>query len=226
MEVKKGDFVEIDYVGKVKNDDKIFDLTDEKLAKEKGIFNSKFKYGPVIVCIGQGQIIKNLDEELVGKDKGEYKIDLSADKAFGKKDAKKVRIISMASFKNQKVNPYPGLQIDMNGMMGLVRSVTGGRVVVDFNHPLAGKDLVYEIKINRIVTDPEEKVKGLLSLLIGMKEEGSSYKEGVVEIKANQKVPEPMEKIFTDKIKELIPEVKQVKFIEEKESPKKATTLE
>jgi FKBP-type peptidyl-prolyl cis-trans isomerase 2 len=49
-------------------------------------------------------------------------------------------------------------------MVGIIRSVNSGRVIIDFNHPYAGKDLLYVIKLNREVTDLKEKILGILSI--------------------------------------------------------------
>ena len=87
--VKKGDFIEVSYIGKVASTQVIFDLTDEKLAKEQHIYNPNHIYGPLIICIGEAQILKGIDDNLVGKEVGKtYRIELNAENAFGKKDPK------------------------------------------------------------------------------------------------------------------------------------------
>jgi len=160
--LKEGDFIEVEYVAKLKDKDVIFDLTDEKLAKERNIYNPNIKYGPVIICLGQNHVLPGLDKNLIGKDIGEFTIDLSPEEGFGKKDPKLIRIFPTSVFRNQKINPMPGLQLNIDGKVGLVRSVTGGRTSIDFNHPLSGKELSYKLKINRVVKDPKEKIDSLL----------------------------------------------------------------
>ena len=63
----------------------------------------------------------------------------------GKKDVKKVQLVPLATFKEHKLNPHPGLQVDFDGKIGTVMRVSGGRVMVNFNHPLSGKEIIYEI---------------------------------------------------------------------------------
>ena len=46
MTIKKGDFIEMDFIGKIKETNDIFDLTNEKEAKANNLFNPKAKYGP------------------------------------------------------------------------------------------------------------------------------------------------------------------------------------
>ena len=92
--IKKHDFVEVEYTGRLKEDDLLFDTTDVSKAKEAGLYDEKMEYGPVVVCIGEGQLLKGLEEELEGKETGkDYKIELGPEKAFGKKDAKLIRMI-------------------------------------------------------------------------------------------------------------------------------------
>src|SRR3989344_5225405 len=87
--IKKGDFIELDYTARIKLNNQIFDLTSEDVAKKNNIFNPKSKYKPLIICVGDLDVIPGLDESLVGKETGkEYKIEVGFDKAFGKKDTK------------------------------------------------------------------------------------------------------------------------------------------
>jgi peptidylprolyl isomerase len=45
----------------------------------------------------------------------------------------------------------------------VVRSIGAGRVQVDYNHPLAGRKIVYDVKVNEIIEDEKAKVKALIS---------------------------------------------------------------
>ncbi len=57
------------------------------------------------------------------------------------------------------MNPVPGMKISSNGSTGKILTVNGGRVKVDFNHELAGKDLIYDVEVTEIIDDVEEKLK-------------------------------------------------------------------
>ena len=84
--IKEKSFVELEYTGRVKDTNDVFDTTNEKVAKESDIHNKAYKYGPSIVCIGQEQLIKALDEELINKEiPGKYTIEVQPEKGFGKK---------------------------------------------------------------------------------------------------------------------------------------------
>ena len=63
--IKKGDFVELDYTAKVKEGNFVFDTTSAAVAKETSSFNPKFKYQPIIICVGEQQLIKGLDAALI-----------------------------------------------------------------------------------------------------------------------------------------------------------------
>lgn len=209
MKLKKGDFIEIEYTGKVKETGEIFDLTSEKEAKKYKLYNEKASYGPVIICIGQGDLLKGLDDQLIGKDLKKYTIDIPTEKAFGRKDPKLMKVVSVNIFKKQKIAPFPGLRLNMDGIIGTVRSVSGGRIGMDFNHPLAGRNLTYEIKINKIITKSEEKLKGFVALHLG--------KNTKVELKNNQAnihldVPDKAKTEIEKRIKNTIKDIKKVTF--------------
>lgn len=209
MKIKKHDFIEIEYTGKIKDTDQIFDLTSEKLAKEKKLFNPNIEYGSKIICVGEKFIVPGLDKRLIGKELKKYTIEIPKEEAFGKKDPKLIRLVSTAKFKNQKIRPFPGLQLNIDGIIGTIRTVSGGRTTIDFNHPLAGRDLIYEIKINKIIKDTKTQLNSIVKLFF--RKEKTELKENTAIIKAD--IPEKLQKIIQDKIKKLIPKIKKVNFL-------------
>ena len=102
------------------------------------------------------------------------------------------------------------MQVNVDGMMATVRSVSGGRVTLDFNHPLAGKALSYWVKINRKITDTNEKIKIVLGL---SKIEAKEVKEGEKEITITgenfDKLDKNASKVLAEHIKKMIPEIKK-----------------
>ena len=219
--VKKGDFVEVEYTGIIKEDNLIFDTTDMEVAKANGLYNEKMEYGPVVVCLGEGQLLEGLEVELGGKEIGkDLTIELTAEKAFGKKDAKLIRMIPYSSFKKQNIEPQPGMQVNVDGVLGIIKTAAGGRCLVDFNHPLSGKDILYKIKINRIVTDNAEKIKSYLKLNLNLKS-NVTITEDAAEIKIKKEIPKEISGDIEKKLKEIVPSVKKLDFVVEKESAKK-----
>ena len=171
MTIKNNDFVELDYTGRLKDTNDVFDTTKEDVAKANKLFNPKATYKPVIICVGEAMILKGLDDQLLGKELGAHTVALSADNAFGKKDAKLIRLVPLRRFAEQGIQPMPGLQVNIDGTMGTVRAISGGRIILDFNHPLAGKDVLYEVTLTRLVSDTAEKIKAWLHLVFGMNAE-------------------------------------------------------
>ncbi len=162
--MKDEDFVNIDYVGRIKESGEIFDLTDAELAKESNIFNPQMKYGSVTVIIGAGHILKGLEnkiKELKAGDRSEFEI--KPEDAFGARDARLVKMFNANMFKKQGITPIPGRFVDFGQTKGRVMSVAGGRVRVDFNHPLAGKTLSYNVIVNKKVTDASEQINAIVA---------------------------------------------------------------
>ncbi|RMF54493.1 peptidylprolyl isomerase [Candidatus Woesearchaeota archaeon] len=210
--LKKGDFVEIEYTGWDKDSGEAFDTTDKEFAKKENLYNENMKYGPVIVCVGESHVIKGLDKHLEGKETGsKFEVVLKPEEAFGKKDPKLLRLVPRSAFAKENINPVPGLQVNVDGMMGMVRTVSGGRILIDFNHPLASREIKYEVKVNKIVDNVAEKIKGLIDVKLNAK---ADVKEanGNATISLESELPEVIQKKIEEDIKKLIPEVKSVKF--------------
>lgn len=216
MPIKKHDFVEIEYTGQLK-DGIVFDTTDEKTAKENNIHDPKAEYKPTIVCIGEQQIPEGLDEFLQGKETGqEYTVELLPEKAFGKKNAQKIRLIPLSAFKKQEIMPQPGLQVNIDNEMGTILRVSGGRVLVDFNHPLAGKKVTYQIKPLRIITDTKEKVEAFMKTSLNLPGIKTEIKDNKAIITMPLELPPPAQEPIRKKLIELT----QVKEVEFKTPPK------
>jgi len=202
MTVKKGDFIELAYTGTVKDTGKVFDTTDEKVAKENEL-NEKASYKPVVVAVGEGHLIKGLDKFIEGKElEKEYSTEVNAEDAFGKKSAKLLKLIPMKLFKQQNINPFPGLDINVDGSFGIVRSVSGGRIIVDFNHPLASHDLQYKFKINKLVIDKKEQAEAILKLL-DIKFKEVKIEENKADIKLEVELPKEVITKLEEDIKRL-----------------------
>lgn len=162
MAIKRGDFVRLNYTGEV--DGKVFDTTDEAIAKDHGIRNPESVYGPFVIRVGSGHLISGLDEALEGKEVGvEYSIDLPPERGFGTRDESQIESIPATRF--EKV-PEIGSRIQIEGREGVVIDRIGkrGRIIVDFNHPLAGRTLHYRFRIEDRVDSPVEQIRGLIRL--------------------------------------------------------------
>jgi FKBP-type peptidyl-prolyl cis-trans isomerase SlyD len=220
MPLKQNDFVEMEYTGKLKESGDVFDTTDADVAKAHSL--PKAQYGPVVVVIGQGQLLKGLEEQLVGKEPGKYTVELIAEQAFGKKNAKLIQMVPAKKFLEQKIQPVPGLQLNIDGMLCTIRQVTGGRVMVDFNHPLAGKDVVYDVKLIKVVTDKKEQLKAVFAMLLNMQPEAITVDGEKASVALKQELPAQLIPELQKKIKELTGLDAEIKAAA-KESPKEKT---
>ncbi len=214
--IKLHDFIELNYTGKLA-DGTIFDTTEEKTAKENNLPRENRTFSPAIICVGEKQILPGLDDKLIDKEIGnEYVIELKPEEAFGKRDIKKIKIVPISTFKEHKVQPQPGLQIDVDGEFGTIKSVSGGRIIVNFNHPLAGKEIIYTLKINRRITDEKEKAVAFLyaTLQIPKKDIKVEDKEGKVLVTLPFDLPQPVTDALAKKLAE-IAAIKDISFQKE-----------
>ncbi|MCK5233957.1 MAG: FKBP-type peptidyl-prolyl cis-trans isomerase [Candidatus Aenigmarchaeota archaeon] len=223
--MKKGDFVKLEYTGRVKDTKEIFDTTEESLAKENNIFKEDTKYGAVSIIVGAGYVVSGLDKKLLEVDaNATAKADISQEDGFGKRDASLIKIMPSAHFQKEKIVPVPGQYITLgNNVSGKILSASSGRVRVDFNHPLAGKILEYEIKTLGIITAPKEKINVITGFYFGgLKEKiASSLSEGHADISMPKEffkfVPDDLRKKIENDIKKHVEGVKEVSFSEQDE---------
>ena len=140
-----------------------FETTLEADAKQAGVFNPNAQYKPVPMVIGKNDLFPLLEKELETMQIGEEKrIELEPKDAFGERSAARIALLSLQEFRKQKMQPIPGLVIEADGRQGKVQSVSGGRVRVDFNHPLAGKRVAYKLVLRKKIDEKEEQVSALL----------------------------------------------------------------
>ena len=155
--IKKKDFIEIKYTGYANN--QIFDSNIEEDIKS---IDQKAKPQKTIIAVGEEMVLKGLDEALEGKEPNkEYEITIPPEKAFGERKRDLIKTIPLKAFTEKKVNPYPGLVLTLDNAMVKIITISGARVITDFNNPLAGKEIKYKFTITRIVKDEKEKAEAL-----------------------------------------------------------------
>ena len=74
-----------------------------------------------------------------------------------------MRLVPLRRFREKGIDPLPGAQIEFDGRPAVVRAVGAGRVQVDYNHPLAGRTLIYDVSIEKVLEDDNEKVLNIIS---------------------------------------------------------------
>ena len=135
MPVKKGDRVKVEYIGMF-DDGTVFDSSEGK--------------SPLEFEAGSGQIIKGFDEAVIGMEKGEEKeFKIEPKDAYGERNPELVRKIPRDQLPTEAqagmllmLRTPDGMQIPAE-----ITEVTDEEVTIDLNHPLAGKNLNFKIKI-------------------------------------------------------------------------------
>lgn len=212
--IKKGDFIQIEYTGRAEA--RVFDTTDEALAKKEGIFREGVPYGTITICVGQGHVLKGLDEDIEGKELNtQYTVKIPPENAFGKKLPQLIQLVPKRKFKAAGIEPAPGMPVTIDNSMATIKTVSGGRVLVDFNHPLSGKEVEYTYKPLRLVTDLKEKIEAVLALELNLKKEGYELtienEAAKIKFKKDAQIPKEIQELLSKKLIE-ISGVKKVEY--------------
>jgi len=140
-EAKEGDTVRIHYTGKF-DDGTVFDTSGEN--------------EPLEFVIGDGQVIPGVEEAVIGMNPEENKTTtIPPEKAYGQYHEDMVIEVEKNKFP-EHIEPEPGLELELkqedgNSVFVIVTNVSDDEVTLDANHPLAGKDLTFEIQLMEIV---------------------------------------------------------------------------
>lgn len=110
--------------------------------------------GPLEYVHGAGHIIPGLEEELTGMKVGDKKtVKVSPEKGYGKVLPEAIRRVpkeAIAGAENLKVGDMVGASNAGHTFRAVVKEITDKEVVLDFNHPLAGKELTFDVEIKEI----------------------------------------------------------------------------
>lgn len=226
MPIKKGDFVILNYTCKVRESGETIDTTVKKVAEEAKIAKegkAAETYEPLFVVVGEGWVPKGLDEALVGLETGKTAaIEVPPEKGYGLRDPSKMRLLPLRKFRAEGVEPLPGMQVQVDGKLASVRSAGAGRVQVDFNHPLAGKTLTYDLSIEKILESKEDKIRALIHKQIPT----VSMDKFNLKVQDNELTVEEPEEAFyiegvqlakkeiTSNIEKFMPDLEKISFIE------------
>lgn len=215
---KEGDFVEIEFTGYVNG--KIFDSNIQE-DLEKISENKEVRLQKTIVIIGEGMVVSGLDKALEDKEINKfYEIHIPYKEAFGERRKELVKTIPLHVFTKHNVNPYPGAVLYLDNMLVRIITVSGARVITDFNNPLASKNIDYKFKIKKILKNEKEKLESFFIFFFRFVPE-FEIKEKSIIIKVKPEI-EPLVKFLQDKFrnifgKELDFTVQENKETEEKE---------
>jgi peptidylprolyl isomerase len=165
-----GDFVLIKITGRTQKGT-IFRVSSEEDAKKAGIYDEnrakQGMYTPEFAIVGKpGFLNEGLTEIIKDMNFFEKKsVRIPPTKAFGKRDPQKIERIGIAKFRrlNEGKNPEIGKEFvkQSQGQVqrGTITNVLQGRVIIDYNHPLAGQSIDYNLEIIDKIEDFNEKVE-------------------------------------------------------------------
>jgi len=166
------------------------------------------------------KLTRNEIKELIkDKEKG-FKGSIKIKNAYGERRQDLIQIIPLSFLRKQGINPVPGLVLKIGEIEGIIKSISGGRVIVDFNHPLAGREIEFEIEVKEKFDNELNFAKELLNNLVKkglLKEEDFKIEGNKIIIKENLKdgVEEILKKVYGLNI-----EVEALKDEENKEEGK------
>lgn len=205
MTYKENDFVKVEY--NMYANGVLVQTTNEKLGKEAKLQVKTYK--PVNMVLGKGFILKALDNAIIISKSSKGSIEIESDKAFGKRKKEFIRVMPKSAFDEQKLRAVVGMTYDFNGMFGTVKAVTGGRITVDFNNPLSGKDIKVEYTILEKIEKVEEKLSVVMEDILRIPK--SMFSIEVKDKNISMKVPKQlivMKDYLKKSFEEIVPEVK------------------
>ena len=223
--MKENDFLEVNYTGKLSDTQEVFDTTLPDVALKANL-PVQGKLSPVIVQIGKQHLLPALEKRIIGKAMNDtIHAHLEPEEAFGRRNSGLVKLLPLRKFKEQKITPVPHLQVNIDGRTGIIRSVTGGRILVDMNHPLAGKAVDYEVQLLRQVTDPKEQADALLKM-IGMPVANTELKEKTLQVTLKQALPEQFQQQLKKEILNAVSSLQDIVFMAEENTAQEKTGSE
>ena len=172
MTFDKGSLILLDYTARIKDNGEIFETTIEEDAKKSTLYDPTRKYEPRLISVGEGWVLKGLDEALTSTDVGQkLSIEISPDKGFGERDTNKVRMIPQRKLGEKANEIKVGDVVELDDRTGIVRYIGSGRVQIDYNHRLASRVLVYDVNVVKKIESNEDKIKYLLKRRLPLDDE-------------------------------------------------------
>ena len=146
--------VKVHYTGSLPDTNEIFDTSNEAIAKENGIHNPEREYAPLDVQVGEHQVIPGFEQALIGMEVGDKKsITIPPEEAYGEIDPQKVVPVPDSQFEGSEIPLEPGTMIQTSAGIACITEYNESEkmVTLDFNAPLAGKTLKFELELVEIV---------------------------------------------------------------------------
>ncbi|HEY3308992.1 MAG TPA: FKBP-type peptidyl-prolyl cis-trans isomerase [Desulfuromonadaceae bacterium] len=156
-QAKSGDKVRVHYTGRL-DDGNIFDTSEGFVeeCKDDGCECNSRPSDPLDFVIGEGNLIPKFEQAVIGLEPGQrVEVKIAADEAYGQRAEEMVAVIERSEIP-EGITPEAGQHMEVVLQDGtplpvLVTDVTETTVTLDANHPLAGMDLTFDIKLVEIL---------------------------------------------------------------------------
>jgi FKBP-type peptidyl-prolyl cis-trans isomerase 2 len=141
-QAQKGDKVQVHYTGKLE-DEQVFDTSENQ--------------APLEFVLGEGRLIPGFEQAVIGMTPNESKsVKITADEAYGPRREELLVAVPRSEFPDN-IDPQKGQQFEIRMDSGQTRraqvaDVTENHVTLDTNHPLAGQDLIFDIRLVNILS--------------------------------------------------------------------------
>ncbi len=176
MTFDKGSLILLDYTARIKDNGEIFETTIEDDAKKSNLYDPTRTYEPRLISVGEGWVLKGLDEALTSTDVGQkLSIEISPDKGFGERDTNKVRMIPQRKLGEKANEIKVGDVVELDDRTGIIRYIGSGRVQIDYNHRLASRVLVYDVNVVKKIESNDDKIKYLLKRRLPLDDEKAKF---------------------------------------------------
>ena len=227
MTLEKGSLILLDYTAKIKDTNEIFETTRESDIKDSKEFDPSKKYEPRLLGVGEGWVLKGLDDALLDANIDEHlNIEIPPEKAFGERDPSKVRMIPLRKLGEKANEIGVGDVVEIDQRMGIVRFIGSGRVQVDFNHKYAGRTLIYDANIVKKIESDDEKISNLIKRRLPLELTDIHYekKDSDLEIIVPEKIflldgLQIIKRGIVNDISKFIPVFKTIVFVEKYSNP-------
>ena len=149
--IHEGSVVDVEYEGRT-SDGNLFDTSKEDLARKEGIYQEERKYEPLHITLGQGMLIKGFENALIGMEDGQEKTaKIKSADAYGEKRPELVKTFPKDAERDKELKEGMVVLVNIEGKQVPATVIeVSDNISLDFNHPLAGKDLTFKIKVLKI----------------------------------------------------------------------------
>ncbi len=165
MGFEKGTLVLVDFTAGVKDSDEVIETTLEEDAKKHSMYDPDVQYRPRLVSLGVPifPVLRALDGRLSASNVGEkMTVEIAPEDAFGRRDTKKIKIIPLRKLGEDAEKVSVGDTVEIDDKKGVIRFISSGRVQIDYNHKHAGKTIVYDAEIKKLLETDGDKITEIL----------------------------------------------------------------